>query len=56
MNQMRVREVKRVWWNGMLGTVLATGRSEYLVAFGQACQYVPKDKCELVYGYFKHEE
>lgn len=51
----RVKEVKRVWWKGMLGTVLATGKNDYYVAFKQACQFVPKDQCELVYGYWKHE-
>jgi hypothetical protein len=52
---MKIREVKRVVWKGMLGTVIATGRTEYLVAFQNACQYVPKDQCELVYGYLKGE-
>jgi hypothetical protein len=52
---MRIREIKRVVWKGMLGTVLAENRSEYFVAFNLACQYVPKDQCELAYGYLKGE-
>lgn len=52
---MKIRETKRVLWKGMLGTVLAESRTEYFVAFGRACQYVPKDQCELAYGYLKGE-
>lgn len=52
---MRFREITRVVWKGMLGTVLATTRNEYFVAFQQACQYVPKEDCILVYGYLKQE-
>ena len=52
---MQIREITRVVWKGMLGTVLATTRTEYFVAFQQACQYVPKEDCTLVYGYLKHE-
>ena len=52
---MQIREITRVVWKGMLGTVLATTRTEYFVAFQQACQYVPKEDCILAYGYLKHE-
>jgi len=48
--EVRIRKRQRVLWKGMIGTVLSSGRSEYLVAFKLVCQYVPKNQCELVYG------
>jgi len=48
--EVRIREKRRVLWKGMIGTILASGRSEYLVAFNLVCQFVPKNQCELVYG------
>lgn len=52
---MRIREVKYVVWKQMFGKVLSVGRTEYFVQFKQACQFVPKEDCELVYGIMKHE-
>ncbi len=49
----KAKETLRVWWNGMLGTVLVTGNRNHFVVFGEYCQFVPKDKCTLVYGHPK---
>jgi hypothetical protein len=46
----KTKKTIRVWWKGMLGTVLAAGRFNYFVVFGEYCQFVPKDECSLVYG------
>lgn len=49
----KVKKTLHIWWNGMLGTVLVAGPRNYFAVFGQHCQFVPKDKCSLVYGYPK---
>lgn len=46
----KIKPVLRVYWRGMLGTVLASGAREYFVAFDEYCQYIPKWQCALVYG------
>ena len=38
----------RIWWKGMMGTVLATGRETYFAVFGDRCQFVPINQCVVV--------
>lgn len=45
-----VNEKARVWWKGMLGTVLAKGGSSYYVVFGDHCQFVPISECTVIIG------
>lgn len=43
-----VNNKARIWWKGMMGTVLATGKETYFAVFGGTCQFVPIKECVVI--------